>query len=227
MKVSTRITFSFILIFSLINLLGYSQSNIQLEKKNGFQNLKLGSDIRNYSGFMSIEDFMKTSYYSEYLKIPSSDLNNLPSFPISEYDFIYGGDEYRSIGNARIKWIFIKTLNNKISSIEITAEYDISIMETLESLYGNSCDFLTGECNKKYFTGERKTPSGGFVSCGRWLGKNIDLSVIGNREPQLASIMDGGKPIGKMTIIYISKSIELARKKQIQERSISPYKKDF
>jgi hypothetical protein len=114
----------FLMIFVFFNLIGiniYSQDIVTLKENNGFRNIKLGSNIEDYSDLI-IKDSTNIKFFGVW----------------DEYDYILHPDSemHNSIENTKIHRVLIKTYNSYIYEIFITLEYNFEVVELLKSLYG-------------------------------------------------------------------------------------------
>ena len=88
---------NFIALLSLISMqqIGQCQDLLKLKEKNGFQDIKLGSDIYMYDGFTK-------SFYNPNER---------------EMFYKYDGSKYNKIGETIVKSVWVKTFDNKIMRI--------------------------------------------------------------------------------------------------------------
>jgi hypothetical protein len=96
----------------------YAQNLEELEKKHGFQDIILDSEISNY----------------ENLVLKKSLKNKKSDQPILLYERLKGS--YQSIGNVSIKALEVKVFLGKIIEISIITDKDAGIMKALKKLYG-------------------------------------------------------------------------------------------
>jgi len=106
------------LIFSVIVISVHAQNLEDLESKHGFQDIKLDSEISDYSNLL----------YSKSIR------NRKSEEPI----LLYGREKgsYQKIGDVSIRNLEVKTFLGKIIEIRIITEKDTDIMKALKTLYG-------------------------------------------------------------------------------------------
>jgi hypothetical protein len=107
------------LLFTIISPYCISQSLPELEKRNGFKDIKLGMLIDSVKGFKLKKEFKEKSEYPAKL-------------------FEVEHDNYKSIGEVKIHKVELKTYKDLVYEINIITEKDARLMKALESLYGKS-----------------------------------------------------------------------------------------
>lgn len=107
-----------LLLFFLISN-GYSQHESELEKRNGFKDLKLGMVIDSVKGFKLKKEFKERD-----------------EFPAKLYEVEH--PDYEKIGEVKISKVELKTYKDLVYEINVVTEKDARLMKALESLYGRS-----------------------------------------------------------------------------------------
>lgn len=107
------------LLLTIISPYCISQSLPELEKRNGFKDIKLGMLIDSVEGFKLKKEFKEKNEYPAKL-------------------FEVEHDDYKSIGEVKIHKVELKTYKDLIYEINIVTEKDARLMKALESLYGKS-----------------------------------------------------------------------------------------
>lgn len=103
----------------------FSQDLNELIENNGFRKIKLNTNVNDY-----VDD---KGYY-DFLKRDSTTVKYFERF--TEYDYIYASKGYEKIGNVKIKYIFVKTLNDIIYDIFIVTEPNLEIFDLIQLAYG-------------------------------------------------------------------------------------------
>lgn len=104
--------------FLITNLL-FAQKNIELEKRNGFKDIKLGMAIDSIKGAKFKKDFKEKEEFDAKL------------FEVDHPD-------YKKIGEVAINKVELKTYKNLIYEITVITAKDPRLMKALESIYGKS-----------------------------------------------------------------------------------------
>ena len=175
--------------------------NQKLQEKNGFQDLILGSDISNYSGF-----------------IPMGPSNHKNVMDCYDYDLVYQGDKYQFIGETRINCVHIKLYKNKIQEVMICCKYDDILLGAIESMYGKIYPAY-------YNMNNDKARAGGF----RWESKDVRLRLFSFKWYNDYDETFYNIP-NKNEITFTSKIIENQREKAMKDKIEHKYekaKKDF
>jgi hypothetical protein len=99
---------------------GHAQDINELERRNGFKDLKLGMHIDSVKGeknfrkdFLEQEEFMAKLYSVEH-------------------------PDYQKVGEIPVAKVEVKTYNNLVYQIHVVTEKDPRLMKALESVYGAS-----------------------------------------------------------------------------------------
>lgn len=111
------ITISFLLLF--INACLLAQNTSELDRRNGFRNIKLGSPI----------DSVKEAVFKK-------DIIELKMFPAKIYETKH--TDYKSIGEVVVKKLQLKTYKSLIYEINVYLPKDPRVMQGLEKTYGVS-----------------------------------------------------------------------------------------
>ena len=99
-----------------------AQSVKKLTEKKGFRYIKLGNPA---------------SYYDDFIPIEKSNDKTAKIYETSfGLDMIYTGDKYKKIGNTDINYLFLKLHEGKIAEIKIICDFDYSLFDTIELVYG-------------------------------------------------------------------------------------------
>ncbi|WP_286813095.1 MULTISPECIES: hypothetical protein [unclassified Maribacter] len=114
-----------LVIFLCSTTFMFSQDLNKLIENNGFRKIKLNTNVKNY-----VDD---KGYY-HFLKRDSTTVKYFERF--TEYDYIYASKDYEKIGNVKIKYIFVKTLNEIIYDIFIVTEPNLEIFNLIQLAYG-------------------------------------------------------------------------------------------
>jgi hypothetical protein len=104
-------------VFLLSVCLGQNLS--ELDKRNGFKDIKLGSHIDSVKGFKLKKEFKEKD-----------------QFPAKLYEVDH--PDYKKIGEVEVYKIELKTYQDLIYEINVIADKDERLMKALESLYGKS-----------------------------------------------------------------------------------------
>jgi len=113
----TKFGFCVLLFFTYLNT--YSQNFSELEKRNGFKDIKLGSLIDSVKGFKLKKEFKERD-----------------EFPAKLYEV--ENEAYGKIGEVIVERVELKTYKDLIYEITIVTEKDARLMKALESLYGKA-----------------------------------------------------------------------------------------
>lgn len=117
------------LLLMLITITYYSfncQSIDVLASKNGFRDIKLQSDIKEYNYALEIK--------GEVAKI----LEESNIWFWEDYDYVFDneGMGYTKISDAEIWYIFVNTYKDSISEIKIQLDFTSDFLDLIESAYG-------------------------------------------------------------------------------------------
>jgi hypothetical protein len=110
---------AFLLFIVASCVTGYSQNLAELEKRNGFKDIKLGTTVDSLKGCKLKKEFMEKD-----------------EFPAKLYTIEH--PDYAKIGEVSINRIEVKTYKDLIYEIIVIADKDLRIMKAMESLYGKS-----------------------------------------------------------------------------------------
>lgn len=97
----------------------FSQDLTELEKRNGFKDIKLGSPIDSVKGFKLKKEFKEREI-----------------FPAKLYEVEHS--DYERIGDVKVDKVEVKTYKELIYEILIVTDKDARLMKALESLYGKA-----------------------------------------------------------------------------------------
>lgn len=106
-----------------------AQEMSELEKRNGFKDIKLGSIADSVKGVKLKKEFKEKE-----------------QFPAALYSVTH--EDYDKIGEVKIKEIELKAYKSQIYEIAVVTEKDPRLMKALESLYGKA-DY--DQINEIYF----------------------------------------------------------------------------
>jgi len=96
---------------------GICQDVSELDKRNGFKNIKLGYPIDSIQGYKLIKEIKERN-----------------EFPAKLYEVDH--PDYESIGEVKVNKVELKTYKDQIYEIRVVAHKDPRLMKALESLYG-------------------------------------------------------------------------------------------
>ena len=109
----------FLILFLFMFSHSFSQELSELEKRNGFKDIKLGSLIDSVKGFKLKKEFKERDEYPAKL-------------------YVVEHADYEKIGEVKIHKIELKTYKDLIYEINVITAKDERLMKALESLYGKS-----------------------------------------------------------------------------------------
>lgn len=109
----------FIPFFLLVVSTSFGQDLSELEKRNGFKDIKLGLPIDSVKGFKLKKEFKERDEY-----------------PAKLYEVEH--TDYEKIGEVKVHKIELKTYKDLIYEINVITAKDERLMKALESLYGKS-----------------------------------------------------------------------------------------
>jgi hypothetical protein len=121
------------LLFIVLTTAGYSQDIGELDRRNGFKEIKLGTHIDSIKGAELKKEILERK-----------------EFPASIYET--EDPEYMTIGNVEVKKISMKTYKGLIYEIDVTTPKDPNIMRGLEKSYGKATYSIRTE--SYYWKGE-------------------------------------------------------------------------
>ena len=108
-----------ILLFLLAFNSAFAQDLTELEKRNGFKDIKLGISVDSIQGAKLKKEFKEKD-----------------EFPAKLFDV--ENPAYEKIGEVAVKSVELKTYKNLIYEIQVVVNKDVRVMKALESLYGKS-----------------------------------------------------------------------------------------
>lgn len=115
-----NIRFVFLLvIFSFVVGLCRSQDTTELDKRNGFKDIRLATPIDSVTGYKLVKEFKERD-----------------EFPAKLYEVIH--PSYEKIGEVAVQKVELKTYKDLIYEIRVVADKDPRLMKALESLYGKA-----------------------------------------------------------------------------------------
>ncbi|HKZ36506.1 MAG TPA: hypothetical protein VJ184_02570, partial [Chryseolinea sp.] len=91
----------------------------ELDKRNGFKNIKLGSVIDSVKGFKLKKEFKERDEY-----------------PAKLYEVEH--PDYEKVGEVKVSKVELKTYKDLVYEINVIVEKDSRLMKALESLYGKA-----------------------------------------------------------------------------------------
>lgn len=108
---------AFLLFTCAISIL--AQDISELEKRNGFKDIKLGMVVDSLKGIKLKKEFKERD-----------------EFPAKLYSV--EGDDYTKIGEAKVSKIDVKAYKDLIYEINVITNKDTRLMKALESIYGKA-----------------------------------------------------------------------------------------
>ncbi len=105
--------------FIIVSLKCVGQDTTELDKRNGFKDIKLGSSIDSINGIKLLKEFKEKDEFSAKL-------------------FAVNHPDYEKIGEVKVNKVELKTYTNLIYEIKVVAQKDARLMKALESLYGKA-----------------------------------------------------------------------------------------
>lgn len=115
----TRFTLSILLLFMTLLCVSAQNDTTELDRRNGFKDIKLGAVADSVKGVKFKKDFKEKD-----------------QFPAKLYSVDH--PDYEKIGEVKVNKIELKAYNSLIYEISIVADKDPRLMKALESLYGKS-----------------------------------------------------------------------------------------
>lgn len=103
----------------LITITGICQDRTELDRRNGFKDIKLGMAIDSVKGAKLKKEFQERN-----------------EFPARLYEVAH--EDYARIGEVKVNKIELKTYKDQIYEINVITNKDARLMRALESLYGRS-----------------------------------------------------------------------------------------
>jgi hypothetical protein len=96
-----------------------AQNSAELNKRNGFKNIKLGYPIDSVKGYLFKQD-----------------LKEKGEFPVKQYTVDH--EDYKKIGDVAVQDIQLLTYQNLIYKIFVTTDKDPRLMKALEKAFGKA-----------------------------------------------------------------------------------------
>lgn len=112
--------FTLLLLSLTATLTAWGQDIAELERRNGFKDLKLGMHIDSLAG----EKKLKKEFKEQ------------EEFPAKLYSL--AGPDYEKIGEIDVNKVEIKTYKDLVYQIHVVADKDSRLMKALESVYGGA-----------------------------------------------------------------------------------------
>ncbi len=106
-------------VFLILSLRCFSQDISELDKRNGFKDIKLGSPIDSVTGYKLQKEFKEKDEFPAKL-------------------FSVDNHAYEKIGEVKVNKVELKTYKDLIYEIKVVANKDSRLMKALESLYGKA-----------------------------------------------------------------------------------------
>jgi len=184
--------------FFAISLNSFSQNLQKLEENNGFRDIKLGSEITNYTDAIYITD--QNIELSELYKKTGYDLKYRNHYYISSKN-----TKYNYLGNAKISAILLKVFEGKIFEITVVTEYSQDTFDLMKLAYGEP---LMGKTSDSPFS--------------IWEVKNIYCFFY---RDQINSTLQKRISIIKYTDVIIKEQFELVEKEKEKEKQKEKQKK--
>jgi hypothetical protein len=104
-------------LFVLITFVCNAQKIAELEKRNGFKDLKLGMPIDSVRGWKLKKEFKEKEEFDAKLYTVEDPL-------------------YATIGEVKVNSVELKTYKDRVYQIHVLTEKDPRLMKALESIYG-------------------------------------------------------------------------------------------
>tara|TARA_B100001175_G_scaffold301760_1_gene295173 strand:- start:43 stop:747 length:705 start_codon:yes stop_codon:yes gene_type:complete len=212
-----------VLVLLFIPLLGFGQDISFLDQKNGFKDIKLGTNINDYS-FISLTTNAKQKFTFDMKILRGSDFYSrferviTKTYYDSHYKYFVDEDleEYKNYpGNSGSQRVYIGTFNNLISDITIIMNNDnhTGIINTLWKVFG----FGDGNLYEWHplWKGLQKEEAKNRRYLHTWSGQKVDLSVHSIHYVPDGTGLKYDRKIG-WEVRYTHK--ELYKKKKEQER---------
>jgi hypothetical protein len=124
----------YILFFVAVSLNSFSQNIQKLDEKNGFRDIKLGSEISSYPYVIKAENV--NGAHSLYVK-------NTPFGFCCEYNYVVNPSEnnYVRLDNEKILSIYLSVFRGKIRKILVVCEYRPTTLTLLKTVFGEPNGF--------------------------------------------------------------------------------------
>ena len=108
-----------LLLFLLCSVSAYSQDLAELDRRNGFKDIRLGAVIDSMQGYKLQKEFKEHDEYPAKL-------------------YTIENPAYESVGEVKVHKVELKTYKDAIYEIRVLASKDPRLMKALESLYGKA-----------------------------------------------------------------------------------------
>lgn len=112
-------TLKFVLLFIGISTRCFCQDLAELDRRNGFKDIKLGYPIDSVKGYKLQKEFKEKDEY-----------------PAKLYEVEH--PDYERIGEVKVNKVELKTYKDLVYEIKVVAAKDPRLMKALESLYGKA-----------------------------------------------------------------------------------------
>ena len=181
-----------LILLITIPFIGFGQLNL-LDKKNGFKNIKLGTNVKKY-GFIKKTKLNQEFSFGQgtgihpFIGDGEWDFKNNISLVhegIKECDLWIVDTENRELhtfpGNTKINKIFIETYNNIILSISLYIDDNITrtIPNKLIDVFGNPTKNNCGSIDFSEFNWFNKKERCSLV----WTSNKVNLSLVSHHNP--------------------------------------------
>jgi hypothetical protein len=103
----------------VVSIRCFSQDISELDNRNGFKDIKLGSTIDSVTGYKLQKEFKEKNEYPAKL-------------------YSVDNPEYEKIGEVKVNKVALKAYKDLIYEIKVVANKDSRLMKALESLYGKA-----------------------------------------------------------------------------------------
>lgn len=164
----------FIVVWIMAPLLAPAQNNPELDSRNGFKDIKLGSHADSVPGARLRKEF--------------TDPDNV--HPSQRYEV--SNPDYASIGEVRVRKLELIAYRHLIHTISVVTDKDPRLMKALESLYGGAT--YDARNNRYFWRGESVILSYESVSKRELLLEFRSLEVpklmVTDREKKIDNIAD-------------------------------------
>jgi hypothetical protein len=112
--------FTLLLVTLSFTFVAAGQNARELERRNGFKDLKLAMHIDSVKGEKKLKkEFKEQGEFPSYL-------------------YSVEGPDYKSIGEISVKKVEIKTYKDLVYQIDVVTDKDPRLMKALESVYGSA-----------------------------------------------------------------------------------------
>ncbi len=118
-----RVKITLVITFLFFSSVFFSQESSFLSYRNGFRNIKLGENIKNYPDFE-----LKNDSNFELFKLSFNSGSN----------YVYVGQENDKISSTKILFIYLNVNNDKIERIHIVTQKVSGLYYILKNAYGDT-----------------------------------------------------------------------------------------